>query len=95
MCEIIDIYANRKSERKGDGRSIMNMDEKIAHINALYHKSQSEGLTAEEKEEQDRLRKEYVANVRANLRGQLNSITIENPDGTRENLGEKYGGLPK
>ena len=62
----------------------MNMDEKIARINALYHK-----------EEQDRLRKEYVANVRANLRGQLNSITIENPDGTRENLGEKYGGLPK
>ena len=34
----------------------MNMDEKIARINALYHKSQSEGLTAEEKEEQDRLR---------------------------------------
>ena len=51
--------------------------------------------TEEEKAEQAQLRKEYVANVRANLRGQLNSITIENPDGTRENLGEKYGGLPK
>ncbi len=70
----------------------MNMDERIARINALYHKSQKEGLTDAEKEEQARLRKEYVASVRANLRGQLDSITIENPDGTKVNLGEKYGG---
>ena len=70
----------------------MNMDERIARINALYHKSQSEGLTEEEKEEQARLRKEYVANIRANLRGQMDSITIERPDGTKENLGEKFGG---
>ena len=68
----------------------MNMDERIARINALYHKSQEEGLTDEEKEEQARLRKEYVASVRANLRGQLDSITIEYPDGKKENLGEKY-----
>ena len=27
-----------------------DIDEKIARINALYHKSQKEGLTAEEKE---------------------------------------------
>lgn len=69
----------------------MNMDERIARINALYHKSQKDGLTDAEKEEQARLRKEYVASVRANLRGQLDSITIEKPDGTKENLGEKYG----
>ena len=69
----------------------MNMDERIARINALYHKSQSEGLTEEEKEEQARLRKEYVASVRANLRGQLDSSTIERPDGSKENLGEKFG----
>lgn len=72
----------------------MNMDERIARINALYHKSQSEGLTEEEKAEQARLRKEYVASVRANLRGQLDNITIERPDGTKENLGEKFGGKP-
>ncbi len=72
----------------------MNMDERIARINALYHKSQNEGLTAEEKAEQARLRKEYVASVRANLRGQLDNITIERPDGTMENLGEKFGGKP-
>lgn len=69
----------------------MNMDERIARINALYHKSQAEGLTAEEKEEQAILRKEYVASVRNNLRSQLDNITIENPDGTQVNLGEKYG----
>lgn len=73
----------------------MNMDERIARINELYHKSQREGLSDEEKEEQAALRKEYVASIRANLRGQLNSITIEHPDGTRENLGEKYGSRSK
>lgn len=67
------------------------LEEKIARINALYHKSQAEGLTEEEKAEQAALRREYVANVRANLRGQLNNITIQQEDGTMVNLGEKYG----
>lgn len=67
------------------------MEEKIARINALYHKSQAEGLTEAEKAEQAALRREYVASVRANLRGQLNHITIQREDGTLENLGEKYG----
>ena len=67
----------------------MNMDERIKRINELYHKSQAEGLTPEEKEEQALLRKEYVASVRANLRGQLDSITIERSDGTMEKLSEK------
>lgn len=69
----------------------MNMEERIARINALYHKSQAEGLTSEEKEEQALLRQEYVASVRNNLRSQLDNITIENPDGTKVNLGQKYG----
>lgn len=70
----------------------MNMEERIARINELYHKSQGEGLTADEKEEHARLRREYVASVRNNLKAQLDNITIERPDGTVENLGEKYGG---
>lgn len=70
----------------------MNMDETIKRINELYHKSQTpEGLTAEEKEEQMRLRGIYIEAVRKNLRGQLDNIDIQNPDGTIENLGEKYG----
>ena len=44
----------------------MNIEEKIKRINELYHKSQAEGLTEEEKAEQAALRAEYVANVRAN-----------------------------
>lgn len=70
----------------------MTMDERIKRINELYHKSQAEGLTEAEKEEQARLRKEYVENVRGNLRAQLNNISIEREDGTIENLGEKFGG---
>ena len=69
----------------------ITMEEKIKRINELYHKSQAEGLSDDEKAEQARLRSEYVANVRANLRGQLNSITIQKEDGSLENLGEKFG----
>lgn len=68
-----------------------NMGEKIARINELYHKSKAEGLTEEEKKEQAALRSEYIANVRANLRGQLNHIDIQEQDGSITNLGEKYG----
>ena len=69
----------------------VTMEEKIKRINELYHKSQAEGLTEEERAEQATLRSEYVANVRANLRGQLNSIIIQKEDGSIENLGEKFG----
>ena len=69
----------------------MNMDGRIKRINELYHKSQAEGLTEVEKEEQARLRKEYVASVRNNLKSQLDNIIIEKPDGTKVDLGEKYG----
>ena len=71
--------------------SKLTMDEKIARINVLYHKSKKEGLTDDEKAEQQALRKAYVESVRNALRGQLNNIDIENEDGTIENLGEKYG----
>lgn len=66
----------------------MTMEERIARINELYHKSQEEGLTEAEREEQARLRKEYIENVRANLRGQLDSITVQRPDGSQEKLSE-------
>lgn len=65
-------------------------EEKIARINALARKSKAEGLTEEEKKEQAILRQEYIANVRKNLRAQLDNIDVVNPDGSIENLGEKY-----
>ena len=70
----------------------MNMEERIKRINELYHKSKAEGLTPKEKEENERLRAEYIQNIRSNLRAQLNSIDVVNEDGTVENLGDKYGG---
>ena len=67
------------------------MGKLIDRINELYHKSQGEGLTDAEKEEQARLRKEYVQIVRQNFRSQLDNIDIENEDGSITNLGEKFG----
>ena len=69
----------------------MNLEEKIARINELYRKSKAEGLTEEERKEQQLLRSEYIANIRSNLRSQLNNIDVKNQDGSIENLGEKYG----
>ncbi len=66
-------------------------EEKIKRINELYHKAKAEGLTDAEKMEQSILRQEYIASVRNNFRSQLNAIDIVNPDGSIENLGEKYG----
>jgi len=67
-------------------------EEDIARINALYRKSQTaEGLTEEEKEEQQELRKAYILAIRRNMRGNLNNIDLVNKDGTVTNLGEKYG----
>ena len=64
----------------------MTMDETIKRINELYHKSQAEGLTEEEKEEQKELRHKYIESVRGNLRGQLENMTIQRPDGTVEKV---------
>ena len=64
----------------------MTMDETIKRINELYHKSQKEGLTEEEKAEQKVLRQKCVESVRNNLRGQLENMSIERPDGTIEKV---------
>ncbi len=69
----------------------MGIESKITRINELYHKAKAEGLTEAEKKEQQELRSEYIANVRANLRGQLNQVNIQEQDGSIINLGDKYG----
>ena len=65
--------------------------EQIERINELARKSKTTGLTPEEKEEQRKLRAEYIASVRMNLRTQLDNINIQEKDGSIVNLGEKYG----
>ena len=65
--------------------------EMIDRINELARKSKTVGLNPQEKEEQTKLRKEFLAAVRMNLRSQLDNIDIVEKDGTIVNLGEKYG----
>lgn len=64
-------------------------DEQVARINELYHKSKTpEGLTVKEKEEQMKLRQEYLMAVRKNMRQTLDNTVVEYPDGTVKNLKE-------
>ncbi|MCD8007066.1 MAG: DUF896 domain-containing protein [Oscillospiraceae bacterium] len=51
--------------------------EKIQRINALAKKSREEGLSDEEKQEQQLLRNEYRAAIRANLTATLDHIEFE------------------
>ena len=68
------------------------MDQKsIDRINELARKAKTVGLTPEEKEEQKKLRTEYIAVIRMNLRAQLDNIDIQEEDGSITNLGDKYG----
>lgn len=64
---------------------------KLNRINELARKAKGEGLTDAEREEQAKLRQEYIALVRMNLRSQLDSIDLVEKDGSVVNLGEKYG----
>ena len=65
-------------------------EEKIARINALAQKSKTTGLTEAEKAEQQELRQEYLADIKASLRAQLNNTSIKEPDGTIHKLGRKH-----
>lgn len=48
--------------------------EKIDRINHLAKKSKGEGLTDEEKKEQEQLRKEYMEKFREHFKGHLNRV---------------------
>ena len=68
------------------------MDLKIERINELYRKSQAEGLTEEEKAAQAALRKAYVEAFHKNMRGNLDNMKIQYPDGSIENVKDRYKG---
>ncbi|GAA0126365.1 MULTISPECIES: DUF896 domain-containing protein [Clostridium] len=61
----------------------MDHDEMVKRINELYKKSQEEGLTDAEKEEQQTLRQKYINNVKRNFRAQLDGIERIPPKGTK------------
>ena len=71
------------------------MEINIQRINELARKAKAEGLTPAEIEEQQKLRREYIAAVKMNLRTQLDNIDMQEKDGTIVNLGERYGSKRK
>lgn len=68
------------------GKEFFMNDQKIARINELYHKSKKEGLTEEEKKEQALLRYEYIQAIKNDLRSTLDSVSIQEADGTITDL---------
>ena len=63
--------------------------EKIERINELARKRKAEGLSEEEQLEQETLRKEYISGFRNNLQERLDSMVVQEPDGTRHRLQKK------
>lgn len=62
---------------------------KLERINELARLAKERELTAEELAERDRLRKEYIADWRASTIATLESIRIQNPDGSIQPLRKK------
>ena len=54
---------------------------KIARINALAKKAKTVGLNERETAERDALRKEYLAEMRASFKAQLDSTYVQTADG--------------
>lgn len=63
--------------------------EQIARINELARKSRTAGLTAEETEEQRRLRAQYLREFRRNMEATLKNVLVEQADGTYRPLEKK------
>ena len=62
---------------------------KIERINELARKKKNSGLTEAEEAEQAALRKEYLDGYRENLKSMLDSIIVQEKDGTRHPLQRK------
>lgn len=68
-------------------------DKKIKRINELSKKSKtSEGLTQDEKDEQIRLRKEYVASMKQSLVSQLDNTYYIDKNGHKQKVERKKDG---
>lgn len=63
--------------------------ERLKRINELAAIAKQRNLTLEELKERDALRKEYLAAVRANIRGQLDNVLLVDKDGTKTPLKRK------
>ena len=63
--------------------------EHIDRINVLARKAKTEGLTPEETEERDRLRKAYIADFRSSLETHLENTYIVDAKGNKTKLQKK------
>ena len=61
----------------------MDMQIMIKRINALAYKKKHGGLTEAEQQEQKELYKLYLANIRGQLKAQLDNITVVDADDPR------------
>lgn len=61
----------------------------IERINELARKARETGLTDEEREEQQRLRRQYIDEFKQNLQNTLDHTYIQLPDGARKKLERK------
>ena len=61
----------------------------LKRINALAKKQKSEGLTEQEIQEREELRKEYIKQFRAGMTDILDNTYIKKPDGTLKKLQKK------
>src|SRR5699024_11922847 len=59
----------------------MMSKEKLARINDLAKKSKAEGLNKKEKQEQTKLREEYLQNIRKSFTNQISTLTVIDPEG--------------
>lgn len=67
----------------------MVTQEQIDRINALARKSKTEGLTEEEKAEQQELRRAYIDSFKESLTAQLENTYIIDETGHKKRLKER------
>lgn len=67
--------------------------EKINRINELARKSKITGLTPEEKEEQIKLRNEYISNVRSNFVKSIENMVVIDEDGNKRKITKKVNNI--
>lgn len=67
----------------------MTIQETIDRINELARKAKTEGLTQQELEERDRLRRVYIDAMKASLVGQLENTYLVDEKGHKTRLRHK------
>lgn len=64
-------------------------EELIKRINFLSKKSKEEGLSEEEKKEQENLRKEYIRQFKQGMLNTLDNVYIVDKDGNKKKIEKK------